>query len=571
MQKLKMFMALLMVLTALAACSPVATVQTITPTSTPQPTTTEVASLKAHLTPNPVETSMPIYGGTLLKGYQISTIFDSHEYATGWTPEATLPIFNQLVMFDINYKECVPENIIGDLADSWETSDNGTEITFHLHHGVKWQDGVPFTSDDVVYSLDKMTDFNRSVITAWFPAYQRTEKIDDYTVIVHLKYPSASFMLALAQGEAQIQSYHLWNANPKSIDFLVGTGPFIATEYVPQVDLKYKRNPDYWKKDKYGNQLPYLDGIIMYHGGGSAIEGMVVTRRLDLKSLVTGTTVIDNYNSMKQAAPDLLWQKRTRESGAVIFLNTAHKPLDDIRVRQALGLVINETDLIIGYSGDESLGLPGQGILSPSYGLPKEEVSKLMGWDKPMEERVTEAQKLMADAGYPNGFKMKMITGGTGYGGASAAAMVYIAVLKKDFNIDVEAIGTTTPDVQQKLKDDNYDMYILLITDVTFDPSGLATYFETGEHGNYSHYSNPELDKKFAELDRIIDPSKRQEAIWEIERTLLTDLPVLPTGCFVTNFMPYYPWVKNIRFTNMSFSNINRLEDVWLDESLKPK
>jgi peptide/nickel transport system substrate-binding protein len=123
------------------------------------------------LTPNPVEASMPIYGGELNTGYWIPRTFDAHQKA-GYGPTATLMVFNQLVMFDITYKECIPETIIGDLADRWETSDDGTEVTFYLHQGVKWHDGMPFTADDVIYSLDKMTDVNRSGISDWFPAYQ---------------------------------------------------------------------------------------------------------------------------------------------------------------------------------------------------------------------------------------------------------------------------------------------------------------------------------------------------------------------------------------------------------------
>ncbi|MFA5317608.1 MAG: ABC transporter substrate-binding protein, partial [Dehalococcoidales bacterium] len=209
MNKWTIIMAVMMVLALLAACGPAAPEE---PTSTflPEPASTPTVETASgtYLTPNPVEESMPIYGGVMRVGYYIPRTFDGHQYA-GYGPCAQLPVFNQLVMFDINYKECVPETIVGDLAESWEWSEDGKAITFKLHQGVKWHDGVPFTSNDVIYSLDKMNDVNRSVITDWFPAYESTEKIDDYTVKVHLKYPSASFMTALAQGESQIQALHL--------------------------------------------------------------------------------------------------------------------------------------------------------------------------------------------------------------------------------------------------------------------------------------------------------------------------------------------------------------------------
>ncbi|RJQ37330.1 MAG: hypothetical protein C4555_06695, partial [Dehalococcoidia bacterium] len=209
---------------------------------------------------------MPVYGGILKHGLHHARLFDAHQLV-GYGATSTLPTFNQLVIFNMDYKDTVPENIIGDLAESWETSDDGLTITFNLHQGVKWHDGMPFTADDVIYSFEKMTDVKRSAISDWFPAYQSAEKINDYTLKVNLKYASAGFMIALAQGESQIQARHLEGVDPTSGDFMVGTGPFILEEYMPRVLLKWKRNPDYFKYDQYGNRLPYLDGIEFYQVG----------------------------------------------------------------------------------------------------------------------------------------------------------------------------------------------------------------------------------------------------------------------------------------------------------------
>jgi len=511
---------------------------------------------------------MPIYGGTLEYGYWIPRSFDSHQ-KVGYGPTAGLPVFNQMVMFNIDYKDVVPENIVGDLAERWETNSDGTEITFYLHQGIKWHDGVAFTSDDVVYSLDKMADVNRSVIYDWFTAYESTEKIDEYTVKVHLKYPSAGFMIALAQGESEIQSLHLSGADPQSADFMVGTGPFILTEYKPGVHMKWERNPDYWKYDKYGNQLPYLDGMTMYHMAASTADDLLISRRLDLIGPPHGVGIKSRIDYLKQGAPELLWQKRERITGSVIFLNTKHQPLDDVRVRRALGLVLDERDLIIGYAGDPALGITDVGLLHPSFGLPKEEVLKLMGWDKPYEERVAEAQRLMAEAGYPDGFRMNMMSTETTEGRAGAT-LVFAEALRKYLKINVEvSVGLGSIELNKRLTEDNYDTYTYTL-DVP-DPVQLNIFFGTTGYSNWSKYANPDLDKMLVELDRILDPTKRREAIQAIERVLLTDLPALPTGCFPPAMMPYYPWVKNLRWMPLLYSNINRLEDVWIDESLRIK
>ncbi|MFA5317178.1 MAG: ABC transporter substrate-binding protein [Dehalococcoidales bacterium] len=572
MKRFSFFMAVMIILALLAACG-----QTAPELSEPSPAiepVTEPAPYAedpsmAHLTPNPVETSMPIYGSTLITGYWIPRSFDSHQ-KVAYGPTATLPVFNQLVMFDINYKETVPETIIGDLAESWEISDDGLSITFHLRQGVKWHDGVPFTANDVIYSMDKMNDVNRSAISDWFPAYESTEKLDDYTVMVHLKYPSAGFILALAQGESQIQALHLAGTDAQSADFMVGTGPFILTEFLTQVQLKFKRNPEYWKLDKYGNQLPYLNGMIYYHFAWKNTQEALVGRRMDMMGVMSGAGNIDTYEFILAGAPELLWQRRDRYTGSAIFLNLQKKILDDIRVRRAMGLLLEEENLIIGYAGDVMFGLPGAGILHPAYGLPEEEVAELMGWDKPYEERIAEAQQLMVEAGYPAGFEMDMMSAEAGSRGNTGATLIFAEALRKHLKIDASiSSGLGTIEIEKRLEEGSYDTYTRTLE--VPDPLQLTIYFGTEGYANHSRYSNPELDKILAELDHILDPDKRREAIWELERILLTDKAALPTGCFVPNFMPYYPYVKNLRWNYISYSNISRLEDVWIDESLRVK
>lgn len=519
----------------------------------------------AKLTPNPVETSMPQYGGSLRYGYYWIRSFDPHQ-RVGWGPQVTLPIFNQLVMFDINYRQTGPQTIIGDLAERWEISQDGTEIIFYLHQGINWHDGVPFTADDVIYSLDKMADPKRSVISSWFPAYEKTEKLDDYIVKVHLKYASAGFMLALAQGESEILPYHLNGTNDQSAEFLVGTGPFMIQELKLRVFIKYKRNPEYWKKDKYGNQLPYLDGLEYDIMDSVTANQAVISRQLDFKGPVTGASDADTYKILKNGAPELLWQRRDRYNGYPINLNTSKPPLNDVRVRRAIGLVMIPEDMVIGFSQDVAFGLPGVGLLHPSYGLPKDEVAKIMGWDKPYDERVAQAKQLLADAGYPDGLDLTFMTGGGNYANAT---LVLADELHKTLNINAQVESLAEAEYLKRIKNNDYMTWMYSVQ-VTEDVSQLATYFSSSGVSNWSHYSNPELDKLLAELDQVLDPTKRQEMIWRAERILLTDLPALPTGIFPPNLMPYYPYVKNLRWNYNSYSNICRLEDVWIDKSLQP-
>jgi len=512
---------------------------------------------------------MPIYGGTLTTAINTPRNLDGHQKAS-YGPCATLPVFNQLVLFDLAYRDTVSETIVSDLAESWEWNQDGTEITFKLHQAIKWHDGMPLTAEDVVYSLDKMTDPTRSAIADYFPAYDSAEKIDDHIVKVHLKYPSGGFMLALAGPYSQIQAKHLAGIDPKSGDLLVGTGPFILTDYLVRVHIKYKRNPDYFKKDKYGNQLPYLDNLVLADTGMQG-DDVFIARRLDVRSPIVSASSLAAYDKISTGAPEALFEPKYPDSGAAIFLNLSHTPFDDIRVRRAVGLVLEEENIIVGYSHHLRFGMPGRGLLPASFGLPKEEVAKLMGWDKPYAERVAEARKLLAEAGYPTDFKLNLLSSrGTGASGFIGANLVLADMLRNQLNIEAEVNGLAGATMFKRLDENNYDLFTTTLR-VGSDPFVLQTYFGTGGYANYSNYSNPELDRLLSSLDRIVDPEKRKDTVWEIERILLTDLPALPTGCFPTRYMAYYPHVKNLRFTNMTYSNINRFEDVWIDESLRLK
>lgn len=521
---------------------------------------------------------MPVYGGIIQGGVDLPRNFDSHQMST-YIPTATMPIFNQLVTFDLNYKETIPETIIGDLAINWEASPDGRTITFDLHQGVTWHDGMPFTAEDVVYSLDKMSDPNRSAIADRFLAYDWSESANDYIVKVHLKYPSVGFMLALAQGESEIQPQHLSTVNSMSDAFMVGTGPFTLEEYKPGVSIKYKRNPAYFKKDEYGNQLPYLDGINLKKMSNDAANNALAIRQLDFVSPSGGTSDANQLRYLQRASSELLFQQRQTNGGFVLFLNTSHPPLNDIRVRRAIGLVLDQNSLIIGYGADPAWGNSGTGLLDPSIGLPGETIDGLVGWGDNVtyQERVDEAKVLLALAGYQNGFRLNMLTAGnnvgtpTGNSGKEAGITVAIMdILRTQLNIDAVVTMNLGPlEFQKLLKDGEYDTYTAFLD--VYDPTQLADYFLTDGDNNYAYYSNPELDKMFDELDQIKDLAARREAILGIERMLLIDKPALPTGVFPVAMVPYYPQIKNFRVNNIAYSNINRLEDVWIDESLRAK
>lgn len=161
-------------------------------------------------------------------------------------------IFNGLVRYDGDL------NIVGDLAESWEIKEKGRVIIFRLRKGVKWQDGYPFTADDVIFTYQKMVD--PKVATPYsgdFETVERVEKLDDYTVKVVYKHPFAQALSTWVMGiipkhllEKEDLNTTRYNRQP------IGTGPYILEKWVTGRQLVLRANPHYFRG------RPYIEKVI---------------------------------------------------------------------------------------------------------------------------------------------------------------------------------------------------------------------------------------------------------------------------------------------------------------------
>ena len=202
----------------------------------------------------------PIRGGVLRTSSVLdASIYDPQRVSSMRIWDHSAAVFNSLVRTDPMKEEVSVRNMVPDLAESWQISPDGKTYTFNLRRGVKFHDGRPFTSKDVKYSLDKLRDPKRSAYPAFFAPIDSVEIVDDYTVRVRLIHPYPQLLVYLAPPSVVILPEHLKDVNPKSTDFLVGTGPFKFKEQIPGKVTIYERNPDYFKKG-----LPYLDRFEIY-------------------------------------------------------------------------------------------------------------------------------------------------------------------------------------------------------------------------------------------------------------------------------------------------------------------
>src|SRR5919201_1554143 len=277
------------------------------------------------------------------------------------------------------------------LAESWTTSADGKLWTFKLRRGVKFHNAREFVADDVKYTYERVLDPTLgSGGRGYLRAIEQIETPDKHTVRIHTKGPSASLLAGMAGGWSAIVPREVIEQRGDLRRTAVGTGPFILQEWMPQSHLKARKNPDYWDKGK-----PYVD----------AIEIKVIPDEANIVAqLRTGNIhhalLEDNKNYLLvKDDKRLVAQRGPRLGFDMVNVNHGRKPFTDVRVRQALSLAVDRNEVLqVAASGLGSVTGPLTPAMRP-WALP---VDAFREWYTPNLDR---ARKLLADAGFPNGFK----------------------------------------------------------------------------------------------------------------------------------------------------------------------
>ncbi|MFP4473902.1 MAG: ABC transporter substrate-binding protein [Candidatus Omnitrophota bacterium] len=229
--------------------------------------------LAALLSAVPRAHARPRYGGNLV----IASTGDPKSFNPVMAKETTTSMVTNFIfegLTRINAETLQPE---ANLARRWETSRNGRQWTFFLREDVLWNDGEPFTADDVVFTFnqliynDRIPSSARDIFTIDGEEFL-VEKVSEHVVRFTLPMKFAPFLRAMTQ---EILPEHRLAEAVRSGEFVfhwgidtapgdvVGTGPFRLSAYHPGERIVFERNPHYWKRSREGGALPYLDGIIM--------------------------------------------------------------------------------------------------------------------------------------------------------------------------------------------------------------------------------------------------------------------------------------------------------------------
>jgi peptide/nickel transport system substrate-binding protein len=421
------------------------------------------------------------------------------------------PRFNQLLQYDPTN----PSQIMGDLAESWEVSDDGLTLTFNIHEA-NWQDGVPVTADDIVFSLDRMSQegVTRGRVTAIRDFYEHgsARAVDDRTVEMPLKFASSTALGWLAVDYYKIYARHV--VESKTQDQLnccfennVGSGPWVFKDWKKGDSWEYERNNDYFM-----DPIPFYDGfkVFVIEDAARRLASMK-TGQVEAWLVMGGTTLKDMLQIQKET--DGRMRAVASGAGSVrgFWLHLNRPPLDDPRVRKAIYLALDRNEIA-------EIAAEGEGILGnffpPGYAETDEEVLALPGLRYEADGSkyagdLAEAKQLLTAAGYPEGFKLTFNVDQAKQGRTEAELIA--AQLKDKLNIDVELQSQDRATFYANLRDASHNMSIIGTGLYFLEPQTvLVQWYAKDTLRNPHNWENPRMNELMQVEARELDPEVRR-------------------------------------------------------------
>jgi len=518
-----------------------------------------VASADVAMSRGAVAAETPRRGGILLAviGAEPPSL-DPHQEGTFANIQLVAPCYSLLLQFD----PADFSKIIGDVATEWKVAPDGRTYTFKIRQGIRFHDGSVMTAADVKASYDKIIfppEGVRSTRKTSYSAVERVEVPDPGTVVFRLKFPSAALLANLASPWNVIYPKQYLDKDPNYFKtHVMGSGPFKFKSYTHGSTFEGERNPDYFIKDR-----PYLDGYKFFISTETSVRAAAIRSGrayIEFRNLPGP----DVESIKKQLGDKVVVQETGMISSWGIWANSTVKPFNDVRVRKALTLGIDRYTagrVLFPINGLKLVG----GSLRPGseFALPEAELQRLPGFGKDAEKNRAEARRLLAEAGYPNGFKVVLKNRNIrlpfqDWGVFAIQEWRKIGVEAEHRPLETAAWFADGQDTG------NFELIVSSPSQFMDEPDIWLSRYTTGDTENWGRLSDPRLDDLYSRQQRALSTGERKKMVHEMEKIVLENAYYIP-GLWWTRNVVHWAKVKNYVAPPNQFSN-QKLQDVWLAE-----
>lgn len=444
-------------------------------------------------------------------------------------------VYNGLVKYDKDI------NLVGDLAKSWEISQDGLVITFFLHEDVRWHDGIPFTAKDVKFTYEKLIDPKvKTPYSSDFEKVLKVEVLDKYTLRISYKEP---FSPGLASWGMGIVPRHIFNkgdfnTNPAN-QHPVGTGPYIFKEWRRDEKIILEANPDYFEG------RPYIDRYIYRIIPDQAVEFLELKAgNVDMMGLTPHQYKKEiNFPKFRQQFNSFRYPSFGYTYLGYNLLNPLFK---DKRIRQAIAYAINKEEIIEGIV--LGLGRPATGPFPPTSWAHNPSV-KQYPYDP------DKAQKILTNIGWKDTdndgildkkgkkFEFTIMTNQGNKMRALCAEIIQANLKKIGIKVNIHIIEWSAF-IHQYIDKKKFEV-VILGWGLSRDPDCFSIWhssqIDEGKY-NFISYENKEVDNLLIKGRRVFDQKMRKQIYYRIHTILAEEQPY--TFLYVGDALP----VVNKRF-----------------------
>lgn len=504
-----------------------------------------------------------------------------------YSQRITTQMYDQLLRLDPSGK-----NVIPSIAESYTVSKDGKTYTFKIRKGVFFHDddcfggdGREMTADDVKFTFDMACSGLKINEVSWLlteriqgaAAFNKATKttfkeggvsgikaIDNHTLTITLNQPFAGFDKILAYSGFGIFPREAYDTYGEDLaTHPVGSGPFILEENTGE-KLTLKRNPNYWRKDEFGNQLPFLGRIVMTYATNKKSELLAFRKQeIDLVMEIPAEEVENVLGSLAeaQAGKTVKHKVDSKQSFSMTFIGFAHKhPIfQNLNIRKAFNLALDRKELV-------NNELMGEGYPILNGVIPNSEffdASQVKGYTPD----VAKAKSLLAEAGFADGKGFPAITlyvNGKKDSDRHRLAKGVSKQLKEKLNVSIIVKLVSIEERNKVVSNGTAAMWVSgWIADYPDGESFMSLFYggniqDNAKFINPFKYKSTTFDELYDAANREMDADKRHELLVKCDQTIIDDAVVMPiiSDDFITMINSRIRNFETNSLENLDFSTI---------------